>query len=186
VNPDDLSTWPIDRLEAFTAEPAPFAAAKPGPHAADRRGLDLETVRELAGTNAYWPPDQPRTVRLRWARLSLQANRQLPGVTRSDQVRKLNHDLQLRTWIVEHFGPFPDPDLQPEAVAADTLAALTLTPDEARAAAADWRDLPTPQILELRHHKNLTEHLGRLIPHLPPDHDVELLHRWITVRTHLP
>lgn len=54
----DLSTWTLDRLEAFTIT---------------QQGHELERVREVAQSLAY-RSDEPRHVRLRWAKLSLNAN----------------------------------------------------------------------------------------------------------------
>ncbi|MFC0532050.1 hypothetical protein [Phytohabitans kaempferiae] len=42
----------------------------------------------------------------------------------------LAHNFALRTWIIEHLGPDTDPDWDPESLAADTLAALTLDPTQ--------------------------------------------------------
>jgi hypothetical protein len=51
-----------------------------------------------------------------------------------------------------------DPDWNPEALANDTLAALSLEPRRAESLAAGRRDLPIEQIGDLRRHKNLTAH----------------------------
>jgi hypothetical protein len=36
----------------------------------------------------------------------------------------LSQDFALRTWVIEHIGPGADPTCDPDAVAADTIAAL--------------------------------------------------------------
>ena len=74
----------------------------------------------------------------------------------------------------------------PEALATDTLAALTVDPEDARAMSASWRDLPIEQIAELRRHKNLTAHLDRLVGLLPPGLTRERVATWVEVRKLLP
>jgi hypothetical protein len=168
----DLSTWPIDRLEA---------------HAATLQNLhhELETVTVVAQYHVYRSAE-PWEVRLRWATLALNANHRMHGDSPWDQARMLYQDFMLRAWIIEHLGPGSDPAWDHETLAADTLAALTLDPAQAGATATDWRDLPIEQIRELRRHKNLTAHLDRLINHLQPGPAKERLIVWIEVREHLP
>jgi len=98
----------------------------------------------------------------------------------------LNNNFMLRVWIIEHVGPGPDPLWDPHVLAADTLAALRLDPTEAATAAQNWRDLPIGEIGELRRHKTLTAHLGRLINHLPPGPTKAQLIEWGEVRILLP
>ncbi|MFD9223665.1 hypothetical protein ACFWDI_27530 [Streptomyces sp. NPDC060064] len=166
----DLSTWTIEHLEAF---------------AAGQRVQGLERVRIIAQSRAY-RAHQPRLVRLRWARLYLRANERLPGDGPWDQARRARQEFALRTWIIEHLGPDTEPAWDPEALVADTLAALTLDPGQVRTISAGWRDLPIEQIGELRRHKNLTAHLDRLVDFLPPGPTKERLFAWIAVREHLP
>jgi hypothetical protein len=166
----DLSTWTIERLEAFA--PA-------------QDGQELERVRVVAQSRAYWS-DEPGPVRRRWATLSLRANERLRGDGPWHRARAASRDFVLRTWIIEHLGPDPVPDWNPETLAADTLAALTLDPSHARALSADWRGLPREQIGELRRHKNLTAHVGRLVDVLRPGPTKDRLLAWIAVRDFLP
>ncbi|GHG50256.1 hypothetical protein GCM10018779_10220 [Streptomyces griseocarneus] len=66
----------------------------------------------------------------------------------------------LRMWVIDQLGPDDkDPDWNPERLATDTAAVLTLAPCDARALTAHWRSLGIDQIGELRRYKNLTVHL---------------------------
>ncbi|WP_225850787.1 hypothetical protein [Streptomyces sp. HPF1205] len=166
----DLSAWTVDRLEAFTST---------------QRGHELEHIRVVAQSHSY-RSDEPRHVRLRWAKLSLDANTRMPGDTPWSRDRKTRQNFALRTWIIDHLGPGTDADWDPEALAADTLAALALDPGQAAAMSAGWRDLPTERIGELRRHKNMTAHLDRLLDFLPPGPDRDRLTVWTRVRKYLP
>ncbi|MEY9873270.1 hypothetical protein ABH931_002752 [Streptacidiphilus sp. MAP12-33] len=146
---------------------------------------ELEQIREVAQSHAY-RSEEPRGDRLRWAKLSLAANKRFHGDDPQAQARMRQQELMLRTWIIEHLGPDADSDWNPQALAEDTLAALTLEPGEAEAASADWRELPIEQIRLLRHHKNLTGHVDRLIPRLEPGQIKDQLAKWASVRAHLP
>ena len=93
----------------------------------------------------------------------------------------------LRMWVIDHLGPDNETqDWSPETLAADTIAALSLTPVEARARADQWRDLPIEQIGELRRHKNLTAHLDRLVCHLQAGPIRDRLLAWAETRQYLP
>jgi hypothetical protein len=166
----DLDTWRFDRLEAL---------------AAAQNGEELEQVRVIAQSHAY-RSDEPRLVRLRWAKLSLQANERLHGDGPWEQARMAGQAFALRTWVIEHLGPDADPDWNPEILAADTLAALTLDPDDARTISTNRRDLPIEQIGELRRQKNLTAHLDRLLDILQPGATKDQLVVWSEVRKLLP
>lgn len=166
----DLSTWSIDQLES---------------HAATLQGRALEGVRVVAQFHTY-QSDEPREVRLRWAALSLDANNRGHGDEPWDKARMRQQEFMLRTWIIEHLGPGPEPAWNPDTLAADTLAALVLDPARAEGLASSWRDLPIEQIGELRRHKNLTAHVDSLIHHLRPGAAKERLTAWTTIRQHLP
>jgi hypothetical protein len=166
----DLSTWSVDDLEA---------------HAVAHHGQELEQIGVVAQARAY-RPGQPRQARLRWAKLSLRANEQLHGDDPWDRVRMLTHNFALRTWVIEHLGPDTDPDWNPEVLAADTLAALALDPDQARTRSGEWRNLPVEQLSELRQHKNLTAHLDKLIRHVRTGPVRDQLIAWTEMRPHLP
>ncbi|BCJ39667.1 hypothetical protein GCM10010168_78780 [Actinoplanes ianthinogenes] len=166
----ELDTWPVDRLEAFTAA---------------RNGEELEQVRVIAQNRAYWS-DASRLARLRWAKLSLHANERLHGDDPWEQVRMANQAFMLRAWVIQHLGPDEDPDWNPEILATDTLAALTVDPERARTMSANWRDLPIEQIGELRRQKILTAHLDRLVDLLRPGATKDRLVVWAQVRELLP
>ncbi|WUH92180.1 hypothetical protein OG900_20070 [Streptomyces sp. NBC_00433] len=165
-----MSTWTIDQYEARTAA---------------MRGRALEGVRFAAQSHAY-DSDEPRHVRLRWAAVSLDANRRGHGDDPWDQARMHGQDFMLRTWIIEHLGAGAEPAWNPDVLAADTLAALTLDPAEAMALSSGWGSLPIEQLGHLRRHRGLTAHLDRLIGHLEPGPARDLLAAWIEVRKHLP
>ncbi|WP_411137945.1 hypothetical protein [Streptomyces sp. C10] len=97
-----------------------------------------------------------------------------------------SQEFALRTWVIERLGADADPDRNPEALATDTLATLSLEPGRAESVAAAWRDLPKEKIGDLRRHKNLTAHINRLMPRLPPGRIKDQLARWASVRQHLP
>ncbi|MFF0431672.1 hypothetical protein ACFYU9_05505 [Streptomyces sp. NPDC004327] len=168
----DLSTWPIERLQAFTVDAHDW--------------WQLEAVRVVAQQHAY-DSDQPREVRRRWAGLSLLANQRMLGGGAEGSARELQQDFMLRTWVIEHIGPEDEnSDWSPEALGADTLAALAMSPPEAAAIAANWRKVPIEQIRELRRHKILTAHLEWLIGHLQPGPTHDRLLPWIETRQLLP
>ncbi len=167
----DPSTWTIERLQLF---------------AEDAQGQELEAVRVVAQSHAY-RADEPHEARQQWAKLSLQANQRLHGDGPWDRARAAQQNFMLRMWMIEQLGPDDeDHDWSPETLAADTIAALALTPAEARALADHWRGLAVEQIGELRRHKNLTAHLDRLVNHLQPSPVRDQLLAWTVTRQHLP
>lgn len=165
-----MGTWTIDQCES---------------HAATVQGRALEGVRFIAQFHACHS-DVPEDVRLRWAALSLDANRRGHGDEPWEQARMHSQDFMLRTWVIENLGPGMEPAWNPEVLAADTIAALSLDPARADAQASDWRSLPQDQIGHLRRHRNLTAHLDRLISHLRPGPTTDLVAAWIEARKHLP
>ncbi|MEV0193142.1 hypothetical protein AB0I39_32005 [Kitasatospora purpeofusca] len=168
----DLSTWPIERLQAFTADAHDW--------------WRLESVRVVAQQHAY-DSEKPREVRRRWAGLSLLANRRMLGEGAEGSARELQQGFMLRTWVIEHLGPEDgNSEWSPEALGADTLAALAKSPSEAATLATNWRELPIEQIRELRRHKNLTAHLEWLIGHLQPGPTRDRLLPWVETRQLLP
>ncbi|KUN33417.1 hypothetical protein AQJ30_33695 [Streptomyces longwoodensis] len=167
----DPCSWTLDQMHSFITSSS---------------GEVLETARVAAQGHAY-DRDRPREDRLRWAKLSLLANRGLRDGTETSRIRVAHQEFMLRMWVIEQLGPDDtDPDWSPEALAADTLDALTLTPARAVELADGRRDLPVGDILVLRWHKNLTAHLRWLIDHLAPGPVREALVTWAGTRPLLP
>lgn len=169
----ELSTWPIHKVRAFADNP-------------DHQGQPLEAVREVAQAHAY-QHDDSRQSRLEWAKLSLHINDLMHGDDPWQKARRAIQNFMLRTWIIENLGADPvDADWDPDTLANDTLAALSLDPEKARDLAQNWRELPADRIGELRRHKNMTGHLPTLSRHVQPSQTRDCLLRWIQVRTQLP
>ena len=167
----DPSTWTFGELQTFVD---------------GARGQDLEAARLVAQQRALHDCHAPE-LRRQWAKLSLLANRRMLDDTPSSAARVASQDFMLRTWVIDRLGPGgTDPDWSPEALASDTLAALSLTPTQAAGLAAHWRGLPLERIRELRRHKNLTAHLVSLVRHLAPGPVRERLVTWTETRTLLP
>lgn len=168
----DLSTWPIEHLQAFAADAHDWS--------------QLESVRVVAQQNAY-DSSKPREVRRHWAELSLLANRRMLGDGAEGSARILEQEFMLRTWVIEHLGPEDEnSNWSPEELGADALAALAMSPSDAATLATNWRELPIEQIRELRRHKNLTGHLKWLISHLRAGPTRDRLLPWIEERQLLP
>jgi hypothetical protein len=148
-------------------------------------GQTLDLIRQVAAARAQ-RSDGPLADRLRLAKLALDVNRRMHGDSPSERVRAANHDFVLRTWIIDRYGAGTDPDWNPDVLAEQTLAALSFSPDEARALATGWHERPLEQIRELRWHKVLTGHLGMLIDHVGPGPVRDQLVVWMETRRHLP
>ncbi|QKW06210.1 hypothetical protein HUT18_07125 [Streptomyces sp. NA04227] len=167
----DLSTWTIDQLRTYIH---------------DACGQQLETARIAAQARAY-DPTHTQEVRRRWAKLSLLASRHMRTDSTGGHARVCQQDFMLRMWVIDQLGPDDtDLDWRPDALASDTLAALTCTPAQAAALADRWRDLAIEQIRELRWHKNLTAHVDRLVGYLAPGPIRDELLVWTATRQRLP
>ncbi|WP_253266338.1 hypothetical protein [Streptomyces sp. 6-11-2] len=167
----DLSTWTFDQLQTFIH---------------DAHGQQLETARVAAQGHAYNSGHSQET-RRQWAKLSLLANRRMLDNAEGPSARVAHQDFTLRMWVIDRLGPDDtDPDWSPEALASDTLDALTFTHTQAAGLAEGWRDLPIEQIRELRRHKNLTAHLDSLVGYLEPGPVRGRLVAWTAIRQHLP
>jgi hypothetical protein len=93
------------------------------------------------------------------------------------------NNVRLRTNIIDRLGPdIQDPDWNPDLVAADILAALTLTPTQARELSDHWQALPVERFCELRDVKNTTAPLQRLLRHLQPGPIRDQAREWLTIR----
>ncbi|MET7551477.1 hypothetical protein ABZS95_38700 [Streptomyces sp. NPDC005479] len=167
----DLSTWTLDQLQTFIH---------------DARGQQPETASVAAQGQAY-NSSHPQEARRHWAKLALLANRRMLDHAEGHPARVAQQEFMLRMWVIKRLGPDDtDTDWIPEALASDTLDALTFTPPEAAGLAEGWRDLPTEQIRELRRHKNLTAHLESLVGYLAPGPVREPLVTWTATRPLLP
>ncbi|MFD8584395.1 hypothetical protein ACFV2A_16020 [Streptomyces californicus] len=167
----DLSTWTLGQLQTFIH---------------DTRGQQLETARVAAQGQAY-NSSHPQEARRQWAKLALLANRRMLDHVEGHPARVAQQDFMLRMWVIDRLGPDDtDPDWSPEALASDTLDALSFTPPQAAALAEGWRDLLTGQIRELRRHRNLTAHLKSLLGYLAPGPVRERLVTWTATRPLLP
>ncbi|MFE9451945.1 hypothetical protein [Streptomyces sp. NPDC006739] len=169
----DPSTWTLKQLATFIQ---------------NARGQQLETARVAAQGHAY-DSAHPREGRRQWAKLSLLANRLMLADGEGDltRTRVTHQDFMLRMWVIDRLGPDDtDPDWSPDALAADTLDALTITPAQAAALADGWRDLAIEQIRRLRWHKNLTAHVETLLGYLAPGRTREQLLAWTSTRRLLP
>jgi hypothetical protein len=167
----DLSTWTLDQLQTFIH---------------DAHGQQLETARVAAQGHAH-NSSHPQEVRRQWAKLSLLANRRMLDHAEGRSAGMAQQEFMLRMWVIDRLGPDDtDTDWSPEALASDTLDALTFTPPQAAGLAEGWRDLPTEQIRELRQHENLTAHLERLVGHLAPGPVRDRLVTWTATRPLLP
>ena len=174
----DLSTWTLDQLQTFIQ------------NTCDQW---LETARLAALGHAH-NSSHPQETRRQWAKLSLFANRRMLSTgkghayaRRATAARVAHHEFMLRMWVIERLGPDDtDPDWNPEALASDTLDALSFTPAQAAALSDGWRDLAIEQIRELRWHKNLTAHVERLVGYLAPGPVHDQLLTWPATRQFLP
>ncbi|MFD7322999.1 hypothetical protein ACFV9D_18210 [Streptomyces sp. NPDC059875] len=167
----DVSTWTLDQLQTFVH---------------DAHGRQRETVRVAAQGHAH-NSSHPREARRQWAKLSLLANRRMLDNAEGPSARVAQQDFMLRMWVIDRLGPDDtDPDWSPEALASDTLDALTFTLAPPAGLAEGWRDLPIEQIRELRWHKNLTAHLDNLVGYLEPGPVRERIVAWTATRQALP
>lgn len=167
----DLSTWTIDRLEHYMATLTD--------------GRELDRARWVAHEHACRPGEYRGDVRRRWAKLASAADVGLPGDNLWDLDRRAQLGFSLRMWIIEQFGPDGDRFWDTDALAADTLAALTLDADQATAMAANWRDLQREQIRDLYRHRDLTCHVDQLVGHLQAGLVRERLIGWVGFGRHL-
>ncbi|MFE7547982.1 hypothetical protein [Streptomyces gardneri] len=107
----DLSTWTLDQLQTFIP---------------DARGQQLETARVTAQGGAT-NPNHPQEALRQSAKLSLLANRRMLDHVEGHPARVAQQDFMLRMRVIDWLGPDDtDPAWSPEALASDTLDALSL------------------------------------------------------------
>ncbi|MFE2572037.1 hypothetical protein [Streptomyces mirabilis] len=152
----------------------------------NHHGQELERIREVTVSHAQ-DDHLDAESRKRWAKLSLQTNARMPGDGPWPQARRAGNNFRLRTLIIDRLGPDrQDFDWDPDLLASDILATLTLTPTHARELSCHWHALPTDQIAELRRLKNGTAPLQRLLRHLQPGPTCDQAREWLAVRDLLP
>lgn len=169
----DARAWPFDEFQAWADR-------------TDHHDQELEQIREV--TVSHTQDDRlDAESRKRWAKLSLHTNARMTGEHPWQQARKADNNLRLRTLIIDRLGPDEsDPDWNPNVVASDILAVLTLTPATAREMSSHWQILPIDQIASLRRHKNATAPLQQLLRHLQPGPTHDHAREWLAVRDLLP
>jgi hypothetical protein len=129
----------------------------------------------------------PNFERREWAELYLsliRASERFAGLSNWDAAASTGN---LRSLLIAQLGSLPDhPVWDVAALVRDTLATLTLTPDEARSLAQDWPRLPTDQMRLLRNHKNVLAPLELVIDQAPAGPDTETARVWLRLRRDLP
>lgn len=136
----------------------------------------------------------PEGMRLRWGRVALAA------LARGGRPEEQPY---VRAYLLQTFrpsagpgpdpdpdpdpGPGPDTDRDPAALCRDVLARLAMTPGEAAAQAAVWRDLPRPAILRLCRVKNLIPCMAPARPYLADTDPLAVAaDAWTALRPKLP
>jgi len=153
---------------------------------ADLNGHAIEHLRWIALSRAQNTRLDGES-RKKWAKLALRVNARADRDRPFAQARIAAQSAQLRTLIIDQLGPDRDDrDWDPDIVAADILADLTVQPARARELSGTWRDMPLDQMASLRGIKNVTAPLARLLPHLQPGTNCDLIREWIAVRNLLP
>ncbi len=169
----NIGAWTFEQLQAWADRP-------------DHHGQELERIREVTSRHAQDYRLDPAD-RKRWAKLSLQVNARMHGDSPWQQARMAANNVRLRTNIIDRLGPdIQDPDWNPDLVAAGILAALTLTPTQARELSDHWQALPVERFCELRDVKITTARLQRLLRHLQPGPIRDQAREWLTIRELLP
>ncbi|MEU9001585.1 hypothetical protein [Streptomyces sp. NPDC048551] len=142
------------------------------------------TLRSLAG-GGMRDEALPAGVRLRWGRVALAA---ADRCARAEGASGLARGIDLahvRGYLIREFGPGPGGD--PAALCREALALLDLSPREAAARAAVWRDLPRAGIVHLRLIKSLLGHTEAVRPYLADGGPLrEAVDAWSAVRPRLP
>ncbi|WP_157856205.1 hypothetical protein [Actinacidiphila yeochonensis] len=111
----------------------------------------------------------------------------MPGDGHWQRTRRAGNGSRLRAFVIERLGPDRgDPDWDPDLLAADILAALTLTPARTRDLSGRLRALPTDRLGALRRARNATAPLQRLFRHLRPDPTRDQARERLAVRDLLP
>ncbi|MEV7724615.1 hypothetical protein AB0P15_07775 [Streptomyces sp. NPDC087917] len=163
----------LAELEAWLATGPPLRD-EPRPQAlralARARMLDQEPAHE---------------VRVRWARVAFAATYRRAEAEGTGELERAPDLAWVRCYLIGELGQAHTED--PAALCAELLALIDLTPAEAAAQGAVWRELPLPRILHLRRVKNLVRRLEDVRRHLAPDDPlVGAVDAWAAVRRLLP
>ncbi|MFD3699917.1 hypothetical protein ACFWUZ_27990 [Streptomyces sp. NPDC058646] len=142
------------------------------------------TLRVLAA--ARMQDDRlPEGIRLRWGGVALAATHRCARAEEAPDLVRGAELASVRGYLLRTFGPGRGGD--PAALCRELLALIDLTPEQAAAQAAVWRELPPPHILHLRRIKSLIPWMAPARPHLPDDGPLaEAADAWAAVRPRLP
>jgi len=147
---------------------------------------ELERVRTMTVLHAQDDRLDPED-RKRWAKLSLQVNTRMHGDGLWERTRMVTQNFRLRTHIIDSLGPDPqDTDWNPDLVAREILAALTLTPAQARELSDHWQTRSKDQIGELRRLKSTIAPLQQLLRHIQPRPLHDQAQEWLAIQELLP
>jgi hypothetical protein len=129
-------------------------------------------------------PEQGEARRI-WARVGFTA---LDGAERAGyRTRDANASrFNLRALLIADLGPGDDPLWDPDRLAADVLAALPLTLEQAADWAVDWRTRPREEILALRTCKNLLAPTKMITGQLAEGPVSARIERWLRLWPRLP
>lgn len=155
-------------VEAWLATGPPLLEE---PHPGPLRALATARMRDES---------LPEGMRLRWGRVALAA---------IDRAGRPEEQPYVRSYLLQRFGPAEDgdPDRDPAALCREVLARIGMTPEEAAARAAGWRDLPRPAIQRLRRVKNLIPCMAPARPHLAATDPLAVAaDAWAALRPRLP
>ncbi|MEU7885657.1 hypothetical protein AB0B54_09170 [Microbispora bryophytorum] len=92
----------------------------------------------------------------------------------------------LRAGLINDLGPMGSSLWNPDALAADILAALPLQLEQATEWATNWQQRPRTEILALRRCKNLLGSAQYIRDYLSTTPTARRLDQWLTLREQLP
>lgn len=162
-----------------------FEQVKAWAHRPEHSLQELERIREVTAKHAYRDPVGPEAVK-QWAKLSLLVNARMGGYGGHWRLRAAFRDARLRLRIIDRLGTDPtDPDWDLQALAADILARMSLTPDQARALAAENVLLTGIRRAEFDHTRAMVNLLDKVLPDLEPGEVRDCAIEWVDVKAQL-